>query len=359
MSQMIRVILGFLGFSFITSLVSKFYFENTTLYAEGRQAPGLSELSSRFGSFITRWMQPVRILSILAVFFAGSMFTTGILLSGIPDSDEVSISAHRGGPPPAPENTLAAAEQAITEGADYTEIDVQRTSDGVVVLLHDADLMRVANDPRRIANVRYDEIRDLVQVPDDGTPAKMRKILTLDELLEHSRGRIIPMIELKYYGADQDLVRDVVQIIQNWEMEDEVVVMSMSLQPLRELRDLAPTIRRGFVSSVAVGDLSRLPVHFLAVNQTQINSGLVRSAQEQDIEMYAWTVNNPDAIMRMINLGVNGIITDFPALAADVRNEMQEMTIAERLMLTLTGWIAPKDNDTEGRADELHELISY
>jgi len=112
------------------------------------------------------------------------------------------------------------------------------------------------------------------------------------------------------------------------------------------------------VSSVAVGDLSRLPVHFLAVNQTQINSGLVRSAREQNIDMYAWTVNNPDAIVRMINLGVNGIITDFPALAANVLEEMQEMTIAERLMLNLTGWIAPEKSNVEGRMDDLHEHIS-
>lgn len=112
-SQLLRIVLGFLGFSFITSLVSKFYFENTTLYAKGRPAPRLSELSSRFGSFVTRWLQPVRMLSILGIFLAGSMLTSGYVLSGIPSGDDVIISAHRGGPPPTPENTLAALEQSI------------------------------------------------------------------------------------------------------------------------------------------------------------------------------------------------------------------------------------------------------
>lgn len=358
MSQFIRVILGFLGFSFITSLVSKFYFENTTLYAEGRPAPIMAELSSRFGSFIYRWIQPVRLLTVLTFFFAGSMLASGYLLSGIPNGEDVTISAHRGGPPPAPENTLAALEQAIAMGADYTEIDVQQTADGVVVLMHDVDLMRVANDPRRITDVRYDEIRDIVQIPDDGSPPEMRKIVTLNEFLERSRGRITPMIELKYYGSDPSLVRSVVQIIRNWEMEEEVLVMSMRLQRLRELRDLEQTIKRGFASSVAVGNLSRLPVQFLAVNQTQINSALVRSAHGQDMEVYAWTVNNPDAIVSTINLGVDGLITDFPALAAEVRDEMLEMTVAERLMLNLTGWITQEDNNINGREGELQELIN-
>lgn len=226
----------------------------------------------------------------------------------------------------------------------------------MVVLLHDVDLMRVANDPRRVADVRYDEIHDLVQVPDDGSPSEMRRIVTLNDFLEQARGRIIPMIELKYYGAEPDLIRDVVQIIQKLEMQKEVVIMSMRLQPIRELRDLDPSIKRGFVSSVAVGDLSRLPVQFLAVNQTQINSALMQSAHGQGMKVYAWTVNTPDTIVRMINLGVDGLITDFPASVSEVRDEIKEMTVAERLVLNLTGWITQDDNENQAR-DKLQQLF--
>ncbi len=355
-SQLMRVILGFLGFSFITSLVSKFYLENTKLYTEGRPAPRLSELSSRFGSFILRWLKPVRIIVVISLFFVGSMFASGFVLSSIPSGEDVVISAHRGGPPPTPENTLAALEQAIAEGADFSEIDVQRTADGVVVLMHDLDLMRVANDPRRVTDVNFDEIRNIVQISEDNSPFTMKKIVTLNDFLEQSRGRINTMIELKYYNNDPRLVRDVVQIIQNLGMREEVLVMSMSLQALRELQNLDPEIKRGFVSAVAVGDLSRLPVQFLAVNQTQINSALIRSAHRQNMEVFAWTVNKSDDIVRMINLGVNGLITDYPAFTAEIRREISDMTIAERLMLNLTGWITQDDSENKAR-DQLQELI--
>lgn len=352
-SQLMRVTIGFFGFSLVATLVTKFYYEDTSLHRQPPPAPGLMELSSSVGNYISRWVQPVRLLLLFAIFAVGSLVTSAYLLSDIPSGENVTISAHRGGPPSTPENTLASVEQSIQDGADFTEIDVQRTTDGIVVLLHDVDLMRVANDPRRIADVRYDEIRDLVQVPDDGTPAEMRRIVSLEDFLEYSKGKITPMIELKYYGSDPDLVKAVLNVIREKEMESEVVVMSMRLQPIVELRNLEPSIKRGFVSSVAVGDLSRLPVDFLAVNQTQITSALVRSAHAQGIEIYPWTVNNPDDMVRMVNLGVDGLITDFPAMAGKIRDELQEMTIAERLILNLTGWIIDEFTDEDSREEDL------
>src|SRR5262249_28283883 len=73
----------------------------------------------------------------------------------------VQVTAHRGHSRAAPENTLAAVRRAIESGADYAEVDVQLTADGVAVLLHDRDLKRVAGDPRRIDEVTFGEVRTL------------------------------------------------------------------------------------------------------------------------------------------------------------------------------------------------------
>ena len=73
----------------------------------------------------------------------------------------VRVTAHRGHSHAAPENTLVAVRKAIASGADYAEVDVQLTADGVVVLLHDRDLKRVAGDPRRLDDLTYDQVRRL------------------------------------------------------------------------------------------------------------------------------------------------------------------------------------------------------
>ncbi len=76
--------------------------------------------------------------------------------------DNVVVIAHRGASGTAPENTLAALEIAIRQKADYAEIDVQRTSDGTIVVVHDQDLMKLARDPRRIDQTRIRICRRLI-----------------------------------------------------------------------------------------------------------------------------------------------------------------------------------------------------
>src|SRR5262249_22055869 len=77
------------------------------------------------------------------------------------DRPLVRVTAHRGHARAAPENTLSAIRKAIESGADYVEMDVQQTADGVVVLLHDRDLKRVAGVSRRLDELSYDEVRKL------------------------------------------------------------------------------------------------------------------------------------------------------------------------------------------------------
>ena len=93
------------------------------------------------------------------------LFLLDMVCNGFPlDSSvltETEITAHRGSSKRAPENTLAALETAIDEMADYAEIDVQTTSDGVVVVCHDLNLKRLAGVNRRLGSMTYGEVRDL------------------------------------------------------------------------------------------------------------------------------------------------------------------------------------------------------
>lgn len=329
----VGAVIGFLGFSYLSALVTKFYYEDSELFRQSVPPPGFRELQDRFSDKINRWFRPVRLSILILVLFTGSMITSFFMISGMDSPDDVIVSAHRAGPPPAPENSLAALEYAIRDGADYTEIDVQLTSDGVPVLLHDVDLMRVAGDPGRISDVPFEDIRTMVMMSIDDIPAEERRIVSLDEFLERAEGRIKVMIELKYYGFDADLAPSVIEQVRAYQMEDQVVLMSLSQEGISQVIRLAPELKVGFVSAFAVGDLSRLTIDFLALNQQAVNSNLIQSARERNIDVYPWTVNRASDMAIMIELGVDGIITDNPALARNVLNQLKELSNLERLLL--------------------------
>ncbi len=129
---------------------------------------------------------------------AASTLTT---LEGVSDPPDFLVIAHRAGPHNAPENTLLALDRAIAAHANVAEIDVQRTRDGIVVVNHDADLMRTARDPRTIAGTDYAAFAGVRQGADDGSPPEDRRLARFDEFLDRAQGRIDLAVELKYDGV--------------------------------------------------------------------------------------------------------------------------------------------------------------
>jgi glycerophosphoryl diester phosphodiesterase len=325
-------VVGFLGFSFVATVLTKFYFEDTDLHEAAAPDAGLGALPWRVMRRARPWFRPRRAVPLLAVAVLASVMASGFMLDRLPEVRPVVVSAHRAGPPPAPENTLAALERAIAAGADYSEIDVQRTRDGVLVLVHDVDFMRVAGDRRRVADVNYEDVAGLVQLPDDGSPASERRVATLEEFLDRARGRIGLMIELKYYGHDPGLAPAVVEAVRAHGAQD-ILFMSLSVEGVRQLASLAPEYPVGYVSAAAVGDLTRLPVQFLAVARPRVTPRLLRASSERGMVVHAWTVNQAAAMAELMDRGIDGLITDDPALAVRVREEMLSLSLPARLLL--------------------------
>jgi glycerophosphoryl diester phosphodiesterase len=244
-----------------------------------------------------------------------------------------AIIAHRAGAHHAPDNTLAALEIAVRQKADSAEIDVQRTLDGTVVVVHDQDLMKLARDPRRIAQTTY---LDLSQV-DIGSlfhpDFKRERIARLSDFLSAAEGKIRLLIELKYYGQDNLLAGETLELVRRAGMEKEVQIMSLELEGVRQIQHLAPQISAGYVFAAGLGNLARLDVGFLAVPTGQATSKLIREAHEKDLMVYAWTVNDVDGILDMMEIGIDGLITDDPALAVTAIKEIGRLLPIERLML--------------------------
>ena len=269
------------------------------------------------------------------------------LLHGIDVDDDVVVTAHRGGAVAAPENTLAAIQQGIDDGADWIEIDVQESRDGEVMVIHDSDLMKVAGKPIKIWEADAETLRSIDIGSFLDPRFKDERMPTLREALELCRGKAKVNIELKYYGHDQDLERKVIQIVEETEMESEIVVMSLESAAIKKMRELRPDWTLGLLTAVAIGDLTRVDADFLAVNTSLATGTFIQSAHRQEKTVAAWTLNDAYSMSLMLSRGVDNLITDRPALARQVIAERQQMSPVERLTLELAFYlgIRPAESD--------------
>jgi glycerophosphoryl diester phosphodiesterase len=277
-----------------------------------------------------------------------------VVLDGVQTGDDVLVIAHRGAAGEAPENTLAAFALAIEQGADYVELDVQETADGEVVVIHDSDLMKVGDSSLRISEGTAEQLR-AVDIGRWFAPEFTgQRVPTLAEVLTLCRGRARVIIELKYYGHNDRLEERVVEIVERLGMQDQIVTMSLKYDMVQKMKSLRPGWPAGLLTARAVGDLTTTSADFLAVNHAIASAAFVNHAHAAGKEVYVWTINDAINMSRMITLGVDGLITDFPAQAREVIVARQAMSSAERLLLAAAFYVGfdpgepPASEDTEG-----------
>jgi glycerophosphoryl diester phosphodiesterase len=233
------------------------------------------------------------------------------------------VTAHRGAAFTAPENTMAAMENAVNKLADYVEVDVQETSDGVLVLLHDNNLKRTTGYNRKIWDVTFDELETL-----DAASYFYKeeyageKVPTLDEVLDYCQGRMIVNIEVKSNNHNKDIVEKVVAMVEEKDMTDQCVITSMNYKFLQKVKELNPDITTGYVMSMTYGDVDKMEAaDFLSVKYTYINEEFVKKAHSCGKAVHAWTVNTSYYMRRMLSLNVDNIITDRPELFVRIQAE--------------------------------------
>jgi len=294
------------------------------------EAIGSSQDSRKWRLSFGKILVALSIVAIIAVLVGVA------ILDSIRLDDDVLVMAHRGAAGTAPENTLASVKRAISDNADFVEIDVQETSDGEVVVIHDSDLMRVGNTSLKIWDATYEQLQRIDVGSWFSSEFSGERVPKLKQVLEHCRYKAHVNIELKYYGHDKRLEERVVEIVEAAGMAPQIVVMSLKYNAIEKIRKLRPTWTIGLLTAQAVGNLTKLDADFIAVHTGLVSGGFVRSAHKKDKKVFAWTVNDALQMSRMISMGVDGLITDEPALARSVLKERADMNPVERLMLSLS-----------------------
>ena len=229
----------------------------------------------------------------------------------------------------------ALVERAVELQADWVEIDVQETVDGEVVVMHDSDFMKLSNQDLKIWDATLSEVQELDIGSWFAPEFSDERVPTLAEVLQACKGNLKVNIELKYYGHADKLEQRVADIVEAHGMVDDVAVMSLKMDGIRKMRSLRPTWKIGLLMSVAAGGLDKIDADFLAVNAGFARGSFIENAHAAGKEVYVWTVNDAPTMSAMMSRGVDGILTDRPALARQVLEQRATMTPLQRLLLEL------------------------
>ena len=271
------------------------------------------------------------------------------LIDQVQTSDNVQIIAHRGAAGDRPENTMTAVRKALEDGADWIEIDVQETADNEVVVVHDSDFMKLSLVDLKVWDATMDDLAGIdIGSWFDPQYAEERTPLLRDVLLE-AKGRSNVLIELKYYGHDVDLENRVAAIVEATDMAENIATMSLEYPAVEKMKALRADWRSGVLAATAIGNLGKLNADFVAVSGAILSQSLIDSVHKKGKDIYVWTINDPLDMSSMMSRGVDGIITDEPALARTVLEIRAELSTAERFLLLLADVVGIQMNTANYR----------
>ncbi len=222
------------------------------------------------------------------------------------------VIAHRGASGERPENTLAAYELAVEQRADMLELDLHRTRDGAIVIAHDAEL-KALGGRGEIADATLDEVRAL----DAG---QGERVPTLDEVLDRLGARIPMNLELKRGTRERyaGLEAQALEAVASRELASRMLFSSFYDPVVARLRELSDKARIGLLVSRrfpqgAVARARALRAEALHPEAALASRELIDEAHGAGLAVYVFTVDDPGEMRRLLELGVDGLFTNYPA----------------------------------------------
>jgi len=231
----------------------------------------------------------------------------------------VSISAHRGGSEEAPENTLESFSYAIGLGSSYIETDVQLSADGIPYIFHDDDLSRLLNMEVKFNSLYSDQIEKLKLFESYQIP-KLETALT-------QFPNALFQIDLK----TDEVALPAMKVIENLNAFDRICIASFSSNRLQKVRKKFPDTclsmgpkeilklllaSFGLYNKTIYGDCLQVPIYHYGIKL--VTRRFVKYVQSIGLKIHVWTINDENTMRKLIDLGVDGIITDRPKLLKEV-----------------------------------------
>lgn len=242
------------------------------------------------------------------------------------------VMAHRGGRGLWPENTMFAFQQAVDLGVDVLEMDVHSTADGVLVVLHDSTVDRTTDGSGPVQELTLAELQKLDAgynwSADDGQTRPYRgqgiQVPALEEVFAAFPAMAMN-IEIKQEAPS--IAAPLCQMIRNHNLQDRVLIASFSQPTIKEFRKECPEVATSAGQNEVIALFALAKVYLEgayspateSVQVPEYRSGLhvitprfVSAAHNRNLQVHAWTINEADDMRRMLDLGIDGLITDYP-----------------------------------------------
>ena len=235
------------------------------------------------------------------------------------DVPGVAISAHRGGSIEAPENTIESFEYSIELGSSYIETDVQLSSNGIPYIFHDDDLKRLFGKNIIFNSLHSDEIDELKLFD-------KYKIPTLESTLQKFPDTLF-QIDVK----TDEVVLPTMEVIKKTNSTDKVCIASFSSKRLKQVHKLYPEIclsmgpfevmkmllaSFGLYRNKVPGNCLQIPIYQYGIKL--VTKRFINYIHSIGLKIHVWTINDEDTMQKLIDLGVDGIITDRPKALKDL-----------------------------------------
>ncbi len=239
---------------------------------------------------------------------------------------KLELIGHRGAAGRAPENTLVSFEKAINMGATMLELDVHLSKDGKLMVIHDHDITRTTTGNGLVENMTLEEIRQYDAGSWMNSDFRGEKIPTLQEVLDLVDGRVSLNIEIKageqVYAGLVDKLIDVIA-----QYDAQIVISSFHREYLKEIKEKAPAIEVALLYSRDLPDVLDEAVNErwegLHPYYKLVDAKLMEGARRRGLAVRAWTVDEPGDMTHLIQLGVDGICTNFPDILRSVVTDLE------------------------------------
>lgn len=264
----------------------------------------------------------------LAAFIQGAASNkvekTGFLHNG--------VTAHRGNSGSFPENTLPAFASAIAVGADWMECDIFKTKDGKIVVIHDADTGRMGDRNLNVADSTYEELlqvdvaaeyrqkhgKTLAECPKGEIPL-LEEVISLTMTQQHTRLSIQPKM---------DIVDEAITLIREMKAGPWIGFNEGSFSRVRRVKELAPELvvfydTDGKDTNLHVSRALEHGFESIIMNHRNVTAEDVKKIHAGGLEAGAWTVNDREEMLRLLNAGIDRIYTDQPEILMAVQAEVR------------------------------------
>lgn len=238
------------------------------------------------------------------------------------DLRKIDNVAHRGASGYAPENTISAFDKAVEMKADYIEIDVQRSKDGELVVIHDTSVDRTTDGTGKVGALTFEQLRNLDAGSWKGEQFTGEKIPTFDEILERYHGKIGILIELKapelYPGIEESIAQELKERNLDKPQNEKIIIQSFNFESMKKMNDLLPIVPIGVLTSskldttpLALQEFSTYADYFNP-SYGIVTTDLVNHVHSLGMKISSWTVRSPESAEFLFDMGVDAIITDYP-----------------------------------------------